>query len=371
MKFTWLKIFIAYLIVQPFLITPLQTNNLTDQLIISLWPYKPMFFVFVYYLFFQCLLKINWNHSKRLIVLKTFLWVGTISACYVIMQYSNLDDRQNLMGVYEFQAARDPSDRLAAFMTHPNYAGSFIALCLPAAMYFKDGFKIALMSFAVLLTSSAFSILSMVVGIFIFLVGSGTIAWPRKPDHFIWICILGFLSLVGAWWAYQHYPHFLSSNGRFNIWTMMIQDWKQSPIFGFGFGSFSILFQSVHGVIFAEAHNEWIQLLYETGVVGVFLFIMFVKECFLKVMSKKIDKINIAFLSSFATIMTSSLGMFVWQIEPHRFYTVVLLAIMISKKGGLSDEKEISSVSSNVFVGFIRSCYLRGSILSRSFNQTK
>jgi O-antigen ligase len=68
-------------------------------------------------------------------------------------------------------------------------------------------------------------------------------------------------------------------NGRLDLWQYAIQLFKQKPIFGNGLGSFSNL-NSLYGQgSVNEAHNMYLQLLAETGLVGSVLYFSFFICC--------------------------------------------------------------------------------------------
>lgn len=57
-----------------------------------------------------------------------------------------------------------------------------------------------------------------------------------------------------------------STNGRAFIWESAIRGWGDNPLFGHGWGIFSYQFSANNTV--HVAHNELLNLLYETGVIG-------------------------------------------------------------------------------------------------------
>ncbi|MGO4972119.1 O-antigen ligase family protein [[Clostridium] aminophilum] len=66
------------------------------------------------------------------------------------------------------------------------------------------------------------------------------------------------------------------STGRFIIWARAWKLFKNNPIIGIGWGNFSLYmtdyYNSVTGVQVANVHNDYLQLLCETGIVGFLCF---------------------------------------------------------------------------------------------------
>lgn len=61
-----------------------------------------------------------------------------------------------------------------------------------------------------------------------------------------------------------------SFNWRLAQWTFLIEEWKQRPLLGYGLGLASYL-----GPIRAYAHNDYVRVLVEGGIVGTVLFCIF------------------------------------------------------------------------------------------------
>lgn len=61
-----------------------------------------------------------------------------------------------------------------------------------------------------------------------------------------------------------------SFNWRLAQWTFLIEEWKQAPLLGYGLGLASHL-----GPIKAYAHNDYVRVLVEGGIIGTLLFLIF------------------------------------------------------------------------------------------------
>lgn len=69
--------------------------------------------------------------------------------------------------------------------------------------------------------------------------------------------------------------------GRFEIWGQFIDGWKSSPILGHGYivGERNLALMGGREVVFS-AHNGYISVLVNTGIVGFFIFFIFVLQTF-------------------------------------------------------------------------------------------
>jgi O-antigen ligase len=65
------------------------------------------------------------------------------------------------------------------------------------------------------------------------------------------------------------------SSGRFTIWNQVLELWRQRPVFGWGFGTTDQL-GDLAGRNGMSAHNIYISVLVELGIIGVALFAVLV-----------------------------------------------------------------------------------------------
>jgi hypothetical protein len=59
---------------------------------------------------------------------------------------------------------------------------------------------------------------------------------------------------------------------RINIWTDLLRDWAHSPLIGRGTGSVPLIIAAAGGPLGVAAHNDYIGVLTENGIVGLTLF---------------------------------------------------------------------------------------------------
>lgn len=138
--------------------------------------------------------------------------------------------------------------------------------------------EILILTLAVLLTSSRGNFLSLMVCAILnilFFFKSHTLAWYKKMAILVATIIVFFAFYNFASSSYNSYlMRILSfssddiSNGRYTLWSEAFDLWWDYPILG---GGFEALGRAVN----KGAHNTYIQILCDTGIVGLILFISF------------------------------------------------------------------------------------------------
>jgi len=148
--------------------------------------------------------------------------------------------------------------------------------------------------------------------------------------------------IVGAYFGVQRVldrieQTTMESENRDEVATDALRLWKDYPVFGSGLGSFQVAFprysQQDLGVLFTHAHNDYLQLAAETGVVGVALLGLLVFTSFLAALRAQIIRHDPLMRAiSFAAMMAIiALGMhsavdFNLQIPANALTFMLLLA---------------------------------------------
>lgn len=170
--------------------------------------------------------------------------------------------------------------------------------------------------------------------------------------------ILTIAILVGAliFGLFQLKPD--SANGRLFIWKITSSIIADQPFFGVGFGNFKVHYNRYQGSYFASgygsdeekllagnvnhAHNEYLQIATEFGIIGMILFLLFIWYLIVHLKineSESLFGIQVAVKSSITAILVSSLFTFpfhIWQTFLN-FIILCLLFISLSKKEYITD----------------------------------
>ena len=144
-----------------------------------------------------------------------------------------------------------------------------IALCSPFFLAFKElRFKIGyVVCFcAILCMGCSAAIVGFVLGFLFWLWHKN---WKLALAIILIVATIGGTLLLNGKLGY-----YLQDTHRFKVWAKAIEIWKERPITGWGVGSFRSLFWQRAMEFFkdgqwAQAHNEYLQVLFEEGIIGL------------------------------------------------------------------------------------------------------
>lgn len=259
------------------------------------------------------------------LILRAMMWVGTAMSIYALLQR------------FGFEQFFTGPNLMCGTMGNPAVLAAFIAMIVPLALYLRARWQTGLMIVVVLLINSQVAYGALAVAL-LFLWGTHN----RESRYFV--IALGTLLVVGLVVGYFISPSVRSwDHGRFAVWGQVVTDIR-TPLTpggaahsftGFGLGAFPYLFHAQHpsaglGEMFLEAHNDYVEILYNTGIVGLELLLLalgtFVKSCF------PLDRLNAHLLASFLCIAVCAGGLFVWQNGAIVFYSVVVTGILAGRQ---------------------------------------
>lgn len=114
------------------------------------------------------------------------------------------------------------------------------------------------------------------------------------------------LDRIATLWARNDSVVANSDQSRWNLIRLGIEGWRQKPLFGQGFNSFNQRSFSVIGFS-TYAHNNYVELLYNTGAIGLILNylpkLILVIKLLNKVRIDKTNRFNCALLSSMIVLL--------------------------------------------------------------------
>jgi O-antigen ligase len=128
----------------------------------------------------------------------------------------------------------------------------------------------------------------------------------------------------------------LSDTGRFELWKLGIENFKQYPIFGTGFFGYN----DNHTFIAANflptmAHNTIVQLLSSMGIFGLLAYLYYRVSIFIPIIRKITTEKYMLMLSLLYTMASSLLDNFVFYI-----YTVFLYAVILAVLVRISEKQK-------------------------------
>jgi len=225
-------------------------------------------------------------------------------------------------------------------MGHPTILAAFIVMIIPLAIYIKKYWMAAIMLVAVILTKSDIALGSLFAS-GIFYIGL------RNKKTAIITAVSSAIIVALAVTAYINTPlkKYVSDSGRFAMWADVIADVNNPmhstltdtyPWTGFGIGSFKYIYPVKNANIWYQAHNEYLEILYNTGIIGLFLFMMgwIGLICGHRLFTDTFPKV---LLTSFFCISVCAGGTFPWQLGAHAYYTITILGLL--NQGEKSEHK--------------------------------
>lgn len=225
----------------------------------------------------------------------------------------------------------------------PNYIGLPLIVAFSILLFDTINRKVRMinilalfmLAFSVLLTSSRGNFLSLVVciiGNILHFINNNDMKIYKK----ILIVVILMLSICIFWdFTSNSYTPYLQrildfsgediGNGRSELWNEAIDLWWKRPLFGNGF-------EALGNLINKGAHNTYIQVLCDSGIVGFLLFSLFLinmlKNCF------RYDKC--LFIGLLGCICHS---FFLGAIASRCFWVVLIMIGMVLTNSGLNKEQ--------------------------------
>lgn len=231
----------------------------------------------------------------------------------------------------------DISRRTVATLGNPSILAIFMAICVPLCLYLRSklGYLAFLMTLIViLLTKSCMATIGLIAGVFVYLLF----------NHKKILLMLLVLSIsIVLYFNQSQYIHksrnFINPTGRIEVhkeaWKMIIE----KPTLGYGLGSFEYIIggnpeiiQKLDNNMWRELHDEFGQIWFTTGLVGLILFmglILSITRSFIK----NITEESSALFASLSSFLVISLGYFTMRVAPISFYGVIFLGLLLNKIG--------------------------------------
>jgi len=290
------------------------------------WVLQAFLYVLVFFLAHVAIGNQSFTDADVNAVIDTAILASVISAAYGILQHFGFD--QFFIGPAVSCAGLGNSAVLAAFL----------AMIVPLALYRRKLIVAWGLILTVVLLDSQVAMGALEVSL-LFIWGTHN----RESRYFVTgVGLLAVAILVIGYFASPRIHGFVNDKGRFAVWGQVVTDIRTPltpggsahSITGYGLGSFPYIFHAQHpsaglGEVFLQAHSEYFEILYNTGIVGLGLFLLtlwtFVKSCF------PLDRLRSYLLASFLCVAVSAGGLFVWQNGAIIFYTIVVTGLLVRR----------------------------------------
>jgi hypothetical protein len=337
-KNIWFLLFIIYIPINYFL-SPQINFKILDSQIGTFWLVQAYLVIMIYLIALVAISSYEFSDKDKSLILKVMVWVGTIMSLYGALQYCGFD---------QFFVGHIPgnfiSKNVCGTLGTTCLFSPFIAMIIPIALYLKKYINSILMILMVFLCDSQIGYGAMFVSL-IFLIGTKN--KKMMIAMFSLFIILSSVLSIG-YFKSAKIKSFIGDNGRFKVWSVIMNDIKNPisddkgnpkrfALTGFGLGSFRYLFHTQHkelipGEPFFEAHNEYLELFYNTGVIGLGLFLMGI--FFIIKQSFPLNRLNAHLLASFICVTVSAGGIFCLQNGAIAFYVLTITGLLNKKEAG-------------------------------------
>jgi O-antigen ligase len=259
--------------------------------------------------------------------------------------------------IYWFRELTHGGSPFGPFVNRNHFAG-FIGMIIPLSLgvglmskslekKVMYAFFSITMTIALFFSLSRGGIVSFFAGlmVFVFVVFGRTHSVKRLVPVFLFILILAsYLLYLGITPIIDRFSQTdVSNEQRLLAWQGVLSAFKDNPIFGSGLGTFQYIFKIYKPdglyLYWEHAHNDYLELLLEAGVVGtiiVAIFFFFELKSILKTpWEGKETYLYAAFLSSITTIAVHSVVDFNLQIPSNAitFSLILGMALFLSRKG--------------------------------------
>ena len=325
----WLGCFFLYCIFASWK-APQPTSIFMGINVANFYIWKVLFIWMCFYLGFEIVSNSELNIKN---ILNLMVIAGAVMSMYCILQYFHCDQF--------FDVVKDSNlakHRVAGFLGNSNLVAPYIGMIFPLAIHSKKYFVAFIIMVAVILTNSLVGIGSLIVTA-LFIIGY---RFKKVSVPVYLIIILSILVL-----AYDYlYPIFgkriFDDSGRIQHWIAALIQLKEPFVngktylcTGFGLGSFRFMYHAMSPIgvnNILEAHNEYIEVLYEIGIFG---FILLSYVVFSIIKHIRINRLNYLVVASVIFVIIASGGLFALHNGAIAFNTMILLGILNNKQFAL------------------------------------
>lgn len=318
------------------------------------------------FLFFAAMLAFtdSYKRVKSLVVLITVF--GFVYAFYAIIQ--SFLSPQKIYGIYETQYAVP----FGSFVNRHNFAAFMeMSIAVPLGLLFAGAIErdkrllyltaIGLMGVALLLSGSRGGLVALLAEVFLLVLittrrgGRGSLLLKSLLAGGLILVIVAGAYMIGGESSLTRLADSAStdnvSSDRFHIWSVTLDVIRENLPFGAGFGAFGIAYtphDMLNGMERVEqAHNDYLEVLANAGVVGLLIGIGFL-FLFFRTALRNINTLNLyrrgvavgAFAGCFG-ILVHSLFDFVLHVTAVSLLFLTLLSLLVLSGRANPDDREI------------------------------
>jgi O-antigen ligase len=206
-------------------------------------------------------------------ILKWLRYSVIILLFYCTLQYCKLDEF--------FVGIKNTGDQLVGTIGNSMHLAGLLAILQP--LFFKKSLEntlsLALLWLLIILTGSATGLVAGIAVVLFWL-------WFKNHKLAVGFSAVSILTLIILFFTKSS---FFYNSDRFRIWRLTFLNIKEKFITGFGLGTFGISNIGETSFHWQHAHNEYLQIVFEAGIIGLVLVIWCIWDYFKNFSSLKTD----------------------------------------------------------------------------------
>ena len=335
-KNRWVLLFLLFIPLNIHL-APQYNIELNGVMSPNYWVWKPFVMYLVYFLMFLSVQSLNITKDSFKSLLNIMVWCALVMSGYVLLQNFGWDQFFTKRIGDEFIQVTKPIT--VGTLGNSTIVSPYIAMIIPLALYLRRYLTAIVLICAVVATQSAMAMGAMIVS----LLAYSCLRWKIRGVFWVFLALVLSLSVLNGIRVlkpaiFKEMTNKISNdNGRTLVWTGIVKSMKETefgmvtksryPYTGLGIGSFPILMKQELKTHFDKAHNEYLQIFSEMGIIGLFLFLAaigYMVKTAIFSLNPEID----ALLSSFLCVALVALGSFPWQIAPIIYLTIIITGLL-------------------------------------------
>ena len=126
--------------------------------------------------------------------------------------------------------------------------------------------------------------------------------------------------------------------GRMVVWSQTLKDYKQKSLTGYGLGSYEYVegrrlldvMKYSKPTVWKNPHNEYLRILFETGAIGLGLFLMFCFSIFRKFIRSKKSPQTITLTAVLVAFLINCIGLFPMEISCTAYLSVIIVGLLMN-----------------------------------------
>ncbi len=292
------------------------------------WHFKPLFFGMCYLVGIFAVTTIVIDEKEDKLLSMSMIYPAIIISLIVIFQKFGYDEFFGLNPKILLLDHPPTNYELIGMLGQPTLSAAFIGMCIPIALQRRKFLESAVMAGSLFLIDSKVAFVALGISAIWLLMHLN-----QKKLFGAMMGVLIFLMAAGSYGAYRAGPKIVAtkiiheSSGRIGNWINILDTCRKTYIFGNGPGSFRYVFHVKKKSNFLEAHNEYLEIFFNVGIVGLVLFILAIIDVFRKALHKCTNN-TVGMLASLVFVCVAAGGTFVWQLGPICLYCVVLVGLL-------------------------------------------